>query len=349
MFKFNDSKISSQDSIVIIKSIRSLMSLGNSLLEAIKLQREIETGENAKILSNIIFLVEKKNQSIEKLFLQFNVINESECLIMLNAKDTKESLDSITNIRSVSKNFNKTIITLTMFPIVAFFVGLGIAKFLLPAISKPVNDLIAVAKLKNGIDIDKTLNIPDVFFYIHHPEYINYIIPITILFLIGIFFEYKYLEKNNPSLIYKFLPLKSYDDIPFIFILMRSLNKGGLDLYSIVKLLQNSNLDKGWRLFFLRLRKQIENNKEIHSVFKSFGFPRQIYIVIKTAEKSKSFWESFDGMIAYAQDINLIKNKEIVDRYKNIGTIFGYVVIIFFLLGILLLMFSMQNIIMAMQ
>jgi len=333
----------------MIKSIRALMALGNSLFEAVKLQEEIEVGKNAKILHTIVFLIEKRNQSIEKLFLQYNIINNSEYLILSNSKDTKEALENIIKIRSVSKNFNKTVITLIMFPIIAFFVGLGIAKFLLPAISKPVNDLIAVAKIKKGVDIDQTMNIPDVFFYIHHPEYINYIFVMAVAIIISLFFLYKYLEKNNPSLLYKFLPLKSFDDIPFIFILMRSLNKGGLDLYTIATILQNSNIDKGWRLFFLRLKKQIEKNGEIHSVFKAFGFPRQIYIIIKTSEKSKSLWESFDNMITYSQDINLIKNKEIVDRYKSVMTIVGYVEIIYFIIGILLLMLSMQNIIMAMQ
>ena len=348
MFNINN-KITPQDSLVMIKSIRALMALGNSLFEAVKLQEEIEVGKNAKILKKIIFLIEKRNQSIEKLFLQYNIINNSEYLILTNSKDTKESLENIIKIRSVSKNFNKTIITLIAFPLIAFFVGLGIAKFLLPAISKPINDLVAVAKIKKGIDLDKTMNIPDVFFYIHHPEYVNYIFFIAVTLIIGLFFLYRYLEKNNPSAIYKILPLKSYDDIPFIFILMRSLNKGGLDLYSIANLLQKSNINKGWRLFFLRLKKQIEKNGEIHSIFKAFGFPRQIYIIIKTSEKSKSLWESFDDMITYSQDINIIKNKEIVDRYKSIMTIVGYVEIIYFLIGILLLMFSMQNIVMAMQ
>jgi len=342
-------KINSQDSLTMIKSIRALMALGNSLFEAVKLQEEIEVGKNAKILHTIIYLIENKNQSIEKLFLQYNIVNNSEYLILAHSKETKESLENIIKIRSVSKNFNKTVVTLMMFPLVAFFVGLGIGKYLLPAISKPVNDLIAVAKIKKGVDIDRAMNIPDVFFYIHHPEYINYIFFVSVVIIVALFVTYKNLEKNNPSLLYKILPLKSYDDIPFIFILMRSLNKGGLDLYTIATILQNSNIDRGWRLFFLRLKIQIEKNGEIHPVFQAFGFPRQIYIIIKTSEKSKSLWESFDNMIKYSQDINLIKNKEIVDRYKSIMTILGYVEVIFFIVGILLLMLSMQNIVMAMQ
>ena len=53
MFNINN-KITPQDSLVMIKSIRALMALGNSLFEAVKLQEEIEVGKNAKIGANAV-------------------------------------------------------------------------------------------------------------------------------------------------------------------------------------------------------------------------------------------------------------------------------------------------------
>jgi len=97
------------------------------------------------------------------------------------------------------------------------------------------------------------------------------------------------------------------------------------------------------------MRRQIESNKPLYEIFKKYNFPKQIYIIIKTSETSKSFWESFDGMIKYSEEINIVKNKQIVDRYKILSTMIGYSIIIFFGIGILLLMFSMQSIAMAMQ
>jgi len=130
---------------------------------------------------------------------------------------------------------------------------------------------------------------------------------------------------------------------------MRSLNKGGLDLYTITDKLYKSNISKGWRIFFLRLKKQIEKRGDIYPVFKNFGFPKQIYVIIKVSEKSKAFWENFDDMISYTQEVNTFKNEEIKDRWKSVTVIIGYVEVIYYIVGILLLMLSMQNIATALQ
>jgi len=347
-FSFNN-KINKKDSTVMIKSIRSLMGLGNSLFEAIKLQQEIETGKNAKIIKKIIYMVEEKNYSLEKLLYQYGIIDNSEYLILANSKDTKESLESIIKLRSVNSNFDKTLISLLSFPIAGFFIGIGIAKFLLPSISKPVNDLVKIAKIKKGIDIDETMNVPPSFYYIHHPEYVNYVFFGGLFLMIALFLTYQYLKKENPSVLYKIMPLKAYDDIPFIFILMRSLNKGGLDLYTIADKLYKSDIGKGWKIFFLRLKRRIEKRGDIYPVFKNFGFPKQIYLIIKVSEKSKAFWENFDNMITYSQEVNTFKNEEIRDRWKSITVILGYVEVIYYIVGILLLMLSMQNIVTALQ
>lgn len=346
----NQNKISKEDSLVILKSLRALMGLGNSLLEAVELQQSIEEKKNAKILAIIIHKVKKNNTKLEDLFLKFGLINKSEQLVLSYAKDTKEAIESILKLRSLSNNFNKTVRTLSIMPIIGFFIGLiGIGHFLLPVMRKPVDELIEIAKIKKGIDIDDVLNIPDTFFYIHHPDWV---IPITIgvaVLIITVVALFFYFHKNNPPFVYKFFSLKAYDDIPYIFILMRSLQKGGLDIYTISDILQKSDIPIGWRRFFLLLKKQIDKHDDLYKVFQSFGFPKQIYIIIKTAEKSKSFWESFDGLIEYAKEVNQFKNQIIVDRYKGVATIVGYVFVIYFLIGVMLLMFSMQNITMAMQ
>ena len=349
MFSFMEQKITKEDSLTILKSLRALMKLGNSLFESIKLQQEIEEKKNAGILRKVILLVEKKNKNIEDALLHYGIIGKSEYLILAHSNDAKESLDFILSIRDISHNFVKTVITLFMFPIASLFIGLGIAKWLLPAITKPVDELIKIAKVKKGVDIDNALNIPDAFFYIHHPEWVNYIFIVVVFFLIFIIWFFKKLEKENPSLIYKYFPLKAYDDIPYIFTLMRALNKGGMDLYSIAVLLQKSDIGIGWQKFFFRITKQIDSNKDLYKVFQQFRFPKQIFIIVKTSEKSGSFWDSFDSMIEYTKDVNKIKNAEIVGRYANLTKMLGYGIIVFFLLGILLLMFGMQNIVMAIQ
>lgn len=342
-------KINKEDSTAILSSLKALMKLGNSLSQALDLQIEIEDGVNKKILSLITKKRDKENKQLDDLFLTYGIINDSERLILSYGKDTKVSVDYILSIRELSSNFNKTMVNLLMFPVISVFVGLGIAKFLLPVMAKPVNDFIKIAELKKGVSLDDTLNIPSAFFYIHHPEIIDIVIIVVILFFVSIFTGYKFLEKNNPSALYKIIPLKAYDDIPFVFTLMRSLNKGGLDSYRIYDILHKAKINRGWKLLFLKLKKQTERNKPIYTVFSDFSFPRQISVIIKTSVVSKSFWDNFDDMIEYSKEVNINKNKEILKRYGGLSNIVGYGIIMYFIVGILLLMFSMQNLISAMQ
>lgn len=345
----NTNKISKADSTVILRSLKALMKLGNSLFRSLELQIEIEDGKNKKILERIVGQIKNHNKATEDMMFKFGLINGSEKIILENSKDTKKAIIYIINIRELSTNFNKTMSSLLFFPIICIFIGLGIAKFLLPLISAPVNDLVQIAQIKKGIELQETLGIPTWFFYIHYPESIDYIIISVALFITLFFISYKYLEINNPSVIYKIAYLKAYDDIPYIFTLMRSLNVGGKDIYSIVNILYKSKINKGWKILFLRIKKRIEDNKMIYTVFQEFGFPKQLSVIIKTSESSKSFWENFDDMIEYTKDVNVDKNKEIRDKYAGVSKMIGYTIILYFLLGIFLLMYSMQNIVTAIK
>lgn len=87
----------------------------------------------------------------------------------------------------------------------------------------------------------------------------------------------------------------------------------------------------------------------IYTVFQEFGFPKQLSVIIKTSESSKSFWENFDDMIEYTKEVNVDKNKEIRDKYSGLSKMVGYSIVLYFLLGIFLLMYSMQNIVTAIK
>lgn len=345
----NTNKISKSDSLVILRSLKALMKLGNSLFQSLQLQIEIEDGKNKKILERIVGQIKNHNKTTEDMMFKFGLINDSERIVLENSKDTKKAIIYIINIREISTNFNKTMFSLLFFPIVCTFIGLAIAKFILPVISAPVNDLVQIAQIKKGIELQETLGIPSWFFYIHYPESIDYITIIVAFFIVFLFVSYKYLEINNPSVLYKIAYLKAYDDIPYIFTLMRSLNVGGMDIYSIANKLYKSKINKGWRILFLRIKKRIEQNKMIYTVFQEFGFPKQLSVIIKTSESSKSFWENFDDMIEYTKEVNVDKNKEIRDKYSGLSKMVGYSIVLYFLLGIFLLMYSMQNIVTAIK
>jgi len=214
-------KMPKDDSTVILKSLRALMGLGNSLFEAIELQEEIEEKNNKKILKKIVYFVKNKNNKIEKQLLKYGMIDNSEYLILLHSKDAKEAINDIIKIRAISSNFIKTLITLILPIIIGLMVGLGIVHFLLPVIRKPVDQMIAIVQIKKGVELDSLLNIPNIFFYIKHPESAVYIFFGFIALSILIVFSYLYFIKNKPYVIYKILKLKARKIVRKVKIILR--------------------------------------------------------------------------------------------------------------------------------
>jgi len=75
-------KISKEDSKIILKSLKALMRLGNSLFESLELQVEIEEGKNKKILEKLIIQIKKNKKNPEDMMLFYGLVNESEKLIL---------------------------------------------------------------------------------------------------------------------------------------------------------------------------------------------------------------------------------------------------------------------------
>lgn len=342
-------KINKDNSTSILKGIQSLMILGNSIFKSLEIQREIEEGKNKRIIEQAITLVSKRNYKVEQALLQTNIISEEEKLILSYSKDTKVSIDYIIELRELSKNFNKTLLRLSLPIIIALYIGFLIINTVLEMMKKPVDELLEIVKITKGIDMSNSLNIPDIFFYIYHPEIYNYFIIIfSILLLLSIFLFFYY-EKNDPSKLYKILPLKAYDDIPYVFILMKSLNASGMDMYGISKQLANSKINPGWKKLFSRIQKRIENNLLFYQSFKDFNFSKQIYIVIKVSEVSKSLWDNFDRTVTFSKKINIDKNSELIRRYGSLSALLGFTIFIYFLMGVFFLMLSTQKIATALQ
>ena len=340
---FNSKKVSRDTSTTILRSIQSLMPLGYSILESLKIQKDIEEGTSKKIIDKAIMLVIKQNLTIEKALLQVGLITEEEKLILSYSKDTKTSIDYIVELRDLSKNFNKTILRLLIFPIIALYVGVIIVNTVLPIMKEPVDALLEMIKISKGVDATDSLNIPEIFFFIQNTEIYNLIMIVFSILLVLSFILYFYFEKNDPSKIYKIFPLKAYDDIPYVFILMKSLNVTGKNVYDISEDLSKSNINKGWKKLFSKVVKKIQDNKPFYEAFKDFKIPKQIYIIIKMTEIAKSFWDNLDKTITYSKKTNTDSNADILRKYGSVSTIVGYAIILYFLVGVFFLMLNVQT------
>jgi type II secretory pathway component PulF len=143
--------------------------------------------------------------------------------------------------------------------------------------------------------------------------------------------------------------LKSYDDIPIILMLIHNLQKVGLDQVRVFRILKEASPRAGWVKLFDGLEKQAIAGNYIYTVFEKYNFPRDVLLVLKSAEVSKTFWDNMGLLIDYVQDTNKAKHKSIMSMLGGFSTVTGFMIILYFVSGLFMAMFSLQNLSMAMM
>lgn len=336
-------KISKKDSFAIISSLLSLVKLGNSLVTSLTLLEEMESGKAKKYLKTALLLINTKGYHVSKALYTLGFLSDYEALILENAKDVKKSLKDIIDMREISGNFTSTLLQLSFFPAISVIIGLLIAYKILPIFAAPLESINKILELK-GISRIGEEGISDLFWYINYPELILPSLYVYVFCLIGFYSGYFYLREKNPSILYKGVKLVAFDDMPFILLFMRALNRTGMVPVEIAEVLSRSNIKSGWKPLFRNIKNGINNRTPIYKVFEKFNFPKEVTLIVKSAEIGKSFWENIDGLIQYTMERNENGNKLLLRYFGGLSTLIGYSIVIYFLIGIFIIMLEIQTV-----
>lgn len=336
-------KISKKDSFAVIYSLLSLIKLGNSLVTSLTLLEEMESGKVKKYLKTVLLLVNTKGYHVSKALLALGFMSDYEALILENAKDVKKSLKDIIDMREISGNFTNTLLKLSFFPAISVIIGLLIAYKILPIFATPLESINKILEIK-GVSRIGEEGISDLFWYINYPEAILPALYVYIACLFCFYFGYFYFREKNPSILYKTVKLVAYDDMPFILLFMRALNRTGMVPVEIAEVLSKSNIKSGWKPLFRNIKNGINNRTPIYQVFEKFNFPKEVTLIVKSAEIGKSFWENIDGLIQYTMERNENGNKFLLRYFGGLSTLIGYSIVIYFLIGIFIIMLEIQTV-----
>lgn len=343
---FNKKVLSQNTSSRIIKSFESLIKVGNSLPTAISILTQVESGSTKKLLEKVHYNITKLDMSIGNSLQKEGIIKDSEVFLIDKSTNALEAVRSILAVRELSGNFEKTIFKLFTFPAIAVVIGLLIAYLAQPTFHDMVYSLVEQVKVTKGIDVsDQT----ELMWYLEDRKMTLWILEGYIALLFSVISYYFYLILYKPEIIYRFLPLKSYDDVPYILMLMHNLQKVGLDQVRVFALLKKSSPRPGWIKLFDKLEKEAIAGRYIHTVFEKIYFPKDITLVLKSAEISKTFWENMPALILYSQEINATKHKFIMSIFGGLSSVGGFMIILYFVSGLFMAMFSLQNLSMAMM
>ena len=339
-------KLSKNASSGILRSIISLIKVGNSIPSAMEILVQIEKGKIKKALEKTLKYIVEDDVSVGLAFKKEDIISESEVFVIDNSRSATEAIESILSIRELGGNFEKTFLKLFAFPLLAVIIGMTIVYFMQPRFHDMVVSLANQVHILKGIDVTEESRL---MWYLEDREFVLFLIQIYIVSLIVIVIWYVYTLENNPKVIYKMFNLKTYDEVPFILMLMHNLQKAGLDQVRIFQILRDTSPRKGWVKLFDLLEKQAQKGDYIFTVFEQYHFPRDIILVLKASEVSKTFWDNMGLLVTYIKETNTNKHKFIDKTFGAYSNILGFAVILYFVSGLFMAMFSLQSLAMAMM
>ena len=113
--------------------------------------------------------------------------------------------------------------------------------------------------------------------------------------------------------------------------------------------LKASSPKVGWVKLFDGLEKEAIAGRHIYTIFEKYSFPKDVILVLKSAEVSKTFWDNMSALIEYVQNTNTGKHKSLKNLFGGLTTVSGFLIILYFVSGLFMAMFSLQNLSMAMM
>jgi len=338
-------KVSKQQSRVFLLALKGALSRGLSLETAIEMLSDIQPKPINIYLKQIILLVRQKNKKIFDLLTQYGFITKEEQIIFEKAKNSKYALNKILEMREIQNQFSKTFLKMFSFPFIATIFMPLIIYWVLGKFTNALAQIFLMLRNKGIEPTFDDLGLPSIYYYVWDRSVLLYIsaiaLIVTVLFY-GIFF---YLRRQKPHILYKLLPPTAYDDLPYLLSYMSILNKIGFPIKKVAEILAKSNLKPGWRGFFIDLEKRVKNGGKIYLSFQKERFPKEIITYIKYDELSGDFWANIDGL----KDLVIMRNKDItsilMDNIKPYVTLLGWAIIIYFISGIMLFSFAVNNLV----
>ena len=339
MFK----KVSKGKSLIFLFALRGALSRGLPLETSIEMLSKIQSKPINVYLRQIIFLVRKKNKKIFTLLEQYGFITNEERIVFEKAKDTKFALNKVLEMRKIQDNFSKVFLKLFIMPFSALIFAPLLTYWVLGNFSMAMDSIFTMLKSRGITPTFDDLGLPSFYYFVWDTSILIKISVISAIVAVIFYGSFFYLKRYKPRILYKILPPTAYDDLPYLLSYMSILNKVGFPIKKVAEILAKSNLKPGWHMFFKDLEKRVKNGESIYLAFKKENFPNEIVTYIKYDELNGDFWANIDGL----RELAIMRNKDITDIFtshiKPYTVLLGWGIIIFFISGIMLYSFSINN------
>lgn len=279
---------------------------------------EMETEKNRRICKQVVYSIIEENKKIEDVFLLVGLIEDNEYAIVAKADKTEKAIQDILEIRKISWKSEMEIIKIVWFPWLLMVITTATVGFGFPKMVEYLK--VQVLQLNSKFNIYESLP-----WFINNAFIFKIICIVVFLLPFVIFILYLYLYFNHTKSLYKYFPLKAYDDLPRYFTLMISLRSAGYNMREIMNELYQYPYPKP----IAELWYDVANNDNLGKGFRMFNIPDDITKIVIRFTETNNIYKVFENLKNLSVKRFDLTVKRIQIYGEMVGKVFWFVPIYF--------------------
>lgn len=358
----NIQEVNKTESTVILQSMSNFLAGGSTILEAVEFTRDMFDGDHVgktlnsyfmsrdaklyRILQRVIIETREASVPIEEALATYKILSEDEKFVIQNPTEKPVVLiKKIIKERKAEGRFEKimkkSFRTTFYFAYIVCIAMIWWRDVMVEKIKETQDSFSIKADLETPINI--------VPYYLDNQWFFIVLLLFLLILYYGSAYTFRYFYNNDRKVIYKYLPIKSWDDIPVMLQLMHSIRKANsTTTIKIFEILENNKSYNGLKVMFQRLQEHEAIREPKFVLFEEYKFPKEVSLLIRAREntssgKSTDFWYEFENFIEFAKSTAEDKFDELESKIQIVPIALPYLFPMWLMTDLGLVFTSMMN------
>jgi len=308
------------ESTIILQSMANFLAGGSTILESVEFTRDMFDGDHVgktlnpyfmsrdaklyRILQRVILETREASIPVEEALTTYKILSEDEKFVIQNPTEKPVVLiKKIIKERKSEGRFEsimkKCFRTSFYFAYIVCIAMIWYRDTMVEKIKETQDSF----SLK--VDLDTPINI--IPYYLENKFFFAFLLIGLLILYYGSGYLFKYYYDNDRKIIYKYFPIKAWDDVPIMLQLMHSIRKANsTTTIKIFEILENNKSYNGLKEMFQRLQEHESIREPKFILFEEYKFPKEVSLLVRAREntssdKSTDFWYEFENFVEFAK------------------------------------------------
>ncbi len=314
-------EVNKSESTIILEAMANFLAGGSTILESIEYTRDMFDGDHAgkpvnpyfmskdaklyRVLQKVILDIREASISAEEALATYKVLTDDEKFVLQNPTEKPVILlKKILLERKTEGRFEAIIKKAFRTTFFLSYLVSGAMIFYRETIVDSIKQTQETFAVKADLSPDAVNIIP---FYLSNEYFFIVVLAFSLMLYYGTGFLFKYFYENDRRIIYKFLNIKAWDDIPPMLQLMYSIKKSSsVTTVKIFEILEDKKSYNGLRMMFQRLQEHESIREPKFTLFEEYHFPKEMSLLVRARENTSSgrntdFWYEFENFIEFSK------------------------------------------------